>query len=583
MATVFREIERKYDAGRAAAAALDAVKSMTGVAGVAAVSQQDEEILDAIYYDTEDLRLIRAGVTLRQRTGGDDAGWHLKLPVGADTRDEIRLPLAAPGGKGAGKSPAARSSKRANAKPATAGPATAGPATSKPATAKPATAKPATAEPADRRVAGPAGKAADGRHGRLAEAVPGELTALVRALTRDAALVPAVRMRTIRDVFLLLDDAGTALAEISADHVSAEVIDGSAARSWDEIEVELRAGDHALLQAVDARLRAAGARPAPTGTKLERALGDRLRAAHRSAGGAASVIAAAGPARLTPRSPAGDVVLAYVRQQVSAITHNDPLVRRDEPDAVHQMRVATRRARSALQAFGEIVDKARTRPLCDELKWLASVLGEARDAEVLLDRFTGDLAAIPAELITGPVQTRITEHFASVQKQARVAATRALDGKRYLTLLNDLDVLVADPPLTPLAAGKAGKALGKPVRRAERRLRRALAVVPAAQDKDAAIHEARKAAKRARYAAEAAMPALGSKARRQAKRTKRLQGLLGDHHDSVVARMVLLGLVDQARVAGEDTFTYGAMHERLACAAGEIERMLPDAQTGAKK
>jgi CHAD domain-containing protein len=568
VATVFREIERKYDAGRAAAAALDAVKSMTGVAGVAAVSQQDEEILDAIYYDTEDLRLIRAGVTLRQRTGGEDAGWHLKLPVGADTRDEIRLPLAAPAGKGAGKPPAASTAK---------------PPTAKPPTAKPSSAKASRAGSASRRVAGPAGKAVSRRDGSATDAVPGELTALVRALTRDADLVPVVRMLTIRDVFWLLDGAGTVLAEISADHVSAELTNGSTATTWDEMEVELRAGDRRLLQAIDVRLRAAGARPAPTGTKLERALGDRLRAAQRPAGDAASPTASAGPARLTPRSPAGDVVLAYVRQQVSAITHNDPLVRRDEPDAVHQMRVATRRARSALQAFGEIIDKARTRPLCDELKWLAAVLGEARDAEVLLDRFTGDLAGIPAELITGPVQTRITEHFASVQKQARVAATRALDGKRYLTLLNDLDALVADPPLTPLAAGKAGKALGKPVRRAERRLRRALAVVPAAQDKDAAIHEARKAAKRARYAAEAAMPALGSKARRQAKRTKRLQGLLGDHHDSVVARTVLLGLVDQARVAGEDTFTYGVMYERLACAAGQIERMLPDAQAGAKK
>jgi hypothetical protein len=106
VATVFREIERKYDA-HGAAGAMDAVHSMIGVAGVAAVSEPAEEILDAVYYDTADLRLIRAGVTLRRRTGGEDAGWHLKLPAGADTRDEIRLPLAAAaaepaGGPGAG-------------------------------------------------------------------------------------------------------------------------------------------------------------------------------------------------------------------------------------------------------------------------------------------------------------------------------------------------------------------------------------------------------------------------------------------------------------------------------------------------
>src|SRR5512142_2379161 len=101
MATVVREIERKYDPAAGATAALDAVKAMTGRAGVAAVSQQDEQLLDAVYYDTADLRLLGAGITLRRRTGGEDAGWHLKLPAGADTRDEIRLPLAAAGGQSA--------------------------------------------------------------------------------------------------------------------------------------------------------------------------------------------------------------------------------------------------------------------------------------------------------------------------------------------------------------------------------------------------------------------------------------------------------------------------------------------------
>lgn len=49
--------------------------------------------LDATYFDTEQLDLLRSKVTLRRRTGGDDAGWHLKLPVSAGTRLEQRLPL----------------------------------------------------------------------------------------------------------------------------------------------------------------------------------------------------------------------------------------------------------------------------------------------------------------------------------------------------------------------------------------------------------------------------------------------------------------------------------------------------------
>jgi len=307
-------------------------------------------------------------------------------------------------------------------------------------------------------------------------------------------------------------------------------------------------------------------------------------------------------AELTAGSTAGGVVLAYVRKQVLAIARYDPLVRRDAPDAVHQMRVATRRARSALQAFGQIIDREATRSLGDELKWLAAELGHARDSEVMLARLTAELAAVPPVLVVGPVQARITGHFTAELAQAGKAALHALDGPRYLRLRDDLDVLLADPPLTPLAGRKAGKALVKPVRRTARRLQRALAAVTAAEghahedpaaegrdtamdsdtamDRDTAIHEARKAAKRARYAAEAALPALGDQASRQAAQAKELQELLGDHHDSVVARSVLRGLADQARSVGEDTFTYGIMYGRQACAAAEIERELPHAGPG---
>jgi CHAD domain-containing protein len=275
---------------------------------------------------------------------------------------------------------------------------------------------------------------------------------------------------------------------------------------------------------------------------------------------------------LTRHSPAGQVVLAYLRNQATAVSHYDPLVRRDEPDAVHQMRVATRRARSALQAFGTIIDRETTRPLCAELKWLATTLGQARDTEVLQARLTADLAAIPPTLVVGPVQARITAHFTAQLTQARQTALDALDGQRYLRLLGNLDALLADPPLTPLAKREAGKALAKPVRQAARRLQRALDAIPGAQDRDTAIHEARKATKRARYAAEAAVPALGGTARRQATQAKELQQLLGDHHDSVVARAVLLELAQKARTAGEDTFTYGLMYQRQACQAAEIEQ-----------
>ena len=282
-----------------------------------------------------------------------------------------------------------------------------------------------------------------------------------------------------------------------------------------------------------------------------------------------------GESPLTRHSPAAEVVLAYVGDQVAAIARYDPLVHRDEPDAVHQLRVATRRARSALQAFGTIIDREATRPLCAELKWLAAALGQARDTEVMLDLLRASLAAIPPSLIAGPVDARIAARFTAELAQADKTALAALDGRRYRRLRDDLDLLLTRPPLTPLAGHEAGEGLARPVRRAGRRLLAALAAVPEAQERDAALHEARKAAKRARYAAEAAVPALGAAASRQAAAAKELQQVLGDHHDSVVARAVLLDLAEKARQAGEDTFTYGLLYQHLADRAASMEQALP--------
>ncbi|MFC5667195.1 CHAD domain-containing protein [Kitasatospora misakiensis] len=93
MATEHTETERKYD-GSALPTRLDRLP------GVATALSGDPEDLDAVYYDTPDLRLLRRHITLRRRTGGSDAGWHLKLPRTGDARREYRLPTTA-GGRGA--------------------------------------------------------------------------------------------------------------------------------------------------------------------------------------------------------------------------------------------------------------------------------------------------------------------------------------------------------------------------------------------------------------------------------------------------------------------------------------------------
>ncbi|MFF1718684.1 CYTH and CHAD domain-containing protein [Streptomyces sviceus] len=88
MADIKREIERKYESEDSG------LPDLTGVAGVEAVVDKGVAQLDATYYDTPDERLMASSVTLRRRTGGSDAGWHLKLPVSEGVRDEIRAPLS---------------------------------------------------------------------------------------------------------------------------------------------------------------------------------------------------------------------------------------------------------------------------------------------------------------------------------------------------------------------------------------------------------------------------------------------------------------------------------------------------------
>src|ERR1700759_2407025 len=317
MVTETREIELKYEAGP------DAVlPPLEDLPRVASEDGPAEQKLEAEYYDTEDLRLLRAGVTLRRRRGGDDSGWHLKLPAGPDTRREIRLPL-----------------------------------------------------------------------GRAGRTVPAELAQLVKVYSRGEALGPVARIATVRHGRTLIDESGASLAEVVADEVSAQTLGESTTIStWREVEVELTGGDRQLLRAADKRLRRGGLQPAGRTAKPERALADAL--------------PALGESRRPRRGSAAAVVLSYTEEQAGTLKALDPSVRRNEPDSVHQMRVTSRRLRSTLQSFGQVLRGADTKHLATELRWLGHVLGGERDNEVLVEHIEAEIHQAPVELVMGPVAAR---------------------------------------------------------------------------------------------------------------------------------------------------------------------------------
>ncbi|MBO0512151.1 CHAD domain-containing protein, partial [Streptomyces beijiangensis] len=275
---------------------------------------------------------------------------------------------------------------------------------------------------------------------------------------------------------------------------------------------------------------------------------------------------------------AGRHVLAYLRAQVDAIVAYDPAVRRELPDSVHQLRVATRRLRSAFRTYGKIIDRAVTDPVGEELKWLAAELGVDRDQEVLTERLTARIAAVPRTLLLGPVRSRLRIWTVARRSGSRRHTLAVLDGRRYLALLETLDALLTAPPLLPAAARPAATALPKAVLKVHARLATRVEhalTLPPGEERDLAMHEARKAAKRARYAGEAATPALGEPAKRFARRMKAVQTVLGDHQDSVVARDALRALAVQAHAAGETAFTWGLLYGQEEAAAAERERELP--------
>ncbi|MBV7697612.1 CYTH and CHAD domain-containing protein [Streptomyces sp. TRM70350] len=488
MADTKREIERKYESDDSG------LPDLTGVAGVAAVLDQGVTDLDATYYDTADERLAASSITLRRRTGGTDAGWHLKFPVASGVRDEIHAPLS--------------------------------------------------------------------------DKVPSTLGALVRSRVRDEELAPVVRLRSTRDIRHLVDVDGHLLAEVSLDAVRAERLTGAGGKAeWTEIEVELAdGGDPAFLDKVEKRLRKAGVRPAESPSKLARALAE--------TGGNGQ------PRKQDRAEPvtAGDHVLAYVRAQRDAIVELDPAVRRDVEDSVHRMRVATRRMRSTFTSYRNVLDRAVTDPIGAELKWLAGELGAGRDQEVLAERISAAVEELPPALVTGPVRDRLRAWSKERGGDSRRQIIDVLNGPRYLALLTSVDALLADPPLRRAAAGKPSKVLPKAVGKAYDVLaglvEQALDTPPG-HDRDMAIHEARKKAKRARYAAEAAAPALGKPASKLVSSFKDLQTLLGEHQDSVMSREALRELAGQAHAAGENAFTYGLLYGRQEQRAAEVEQELP--------
>jgi CHAD domain-containing protein len=269
----------------------------------------------------------------------------------------------------------------------------------------------------------------------------------------------------------------------------------------------------------------------------------------------------------------------YVTTYAERIAARDLDVRRGEPDSVHQLRVAARRVRSALQAYRRLLDRERTDPLVAGLRELGRALAPARDAEVLRERITDGIAGLEPDLVLGPARAQVTRHFGRLEAEAGDAVLATLNGEPYASTRAALDDLLRQPPFIARAHRPAGTELPRHVARSARRLDRAVSVavdpaLPLAE-RDVAAHTARKAAKRLRYATEVARPVIGKEASRFAKALKGVQSPLGQYQDTVVTRSALRELGALAATDGGNGFSFGLLYGRDAARADRIAADFP--------
>ena len=383
--------------------------------------------------------------------------------------------------------------------------------------------------------------------------VPAELRDVVLAIVRDRPLAPVARIATHREIDVLYGSDGTALAEFCDDHVSASADGEDTEQRWREWELELAedatargSADEQLLARLSNRLRDAGAAPAEYASKLARVLGSSLRAPR-------------------PAPGSDDSAHRAVAEQIEELLAWDRAVRADVEDSVHQMRVTIRTIRSLLQAstsaFG-LTDDAR---ILDELRELAAVLGTARDAEVLADRYQRALDDLPQDLVRGPIRARLVDGAHHRYRAGLRQSLSAMRSDRYFRLLDALDgLLAAESPASEVNEEQLAEATIEEGYRGPKRAKAAAAAD--AEHHDGAARDS-KSARRLRYTARRPAPPSADAA-------KTIQTLLGDHQDSVVSRAHLTEQADTAHAAGEDTFTYGLLHQREVNLAHRCERQL---------
>ena len=507
--TVQVEIERKYDIDGQAS-----LPRLNGVSGVARVRYRPPMALEAVYFDTADRDLSANDVTLRRRTGGTDAGWHVKIGKG-DRRIEMQSPL---GSEELSVPRRILDLVRVHVRGK------------------------ALTQIARLNTLRSVVDLMDGQGHPLAEVSDDQVAAMSVGFRAES------RVQHWREWEVEVIDAGRVTSSAG--------------------------GTQDFLDGVGQVLETAGARVSAAGSKVEKVVGkttDPLdpRAPLVRHGETAGHDGGAPGVR--------SVLTATVRAQVRTLKGWDPLVRRNVEDSVHQYRVSCRTLRSILQTYAPLLDAGATKAVVKDLKKLGQLLSVARDAEVVRDQVAERLEALPGGargpvggLIPGRTVRRLQQSQARTYDLAHARQLKRMRSEWYFEVLDRLDAFALEVPLSAeLSAEAESGAAEAMVPLAADQVDAVLALAAAVaseQDHEARIelmHEVRKEAKRLRYAVKAVQEAtgldLGTELVARMKTAKRLQEALGEHRDSVMFQEHVLDTSRTAAQKGEDTFGYGVL------------------------
>jgi CHAD domain-containing protein len=258
---------------------------------------------------------------------------------------------------------------------------------------------------------------------------------------------------------------------------------------------------------------------------------------------------------------------AMIREQYDEILAHDPGTRLGtDPEALHKFRVAVRRLRAVLRAARPILDRAWTDQLRAELAWLGRALGAVRDHDVLLQHVRAQAPTMSPDE-QAPLE-RLAEAIDAQREGARGELLEVLSSPRYLELLGRIELAGEMPRWNGVRRSVKNLAV-REFRKFERELDR-LGPGPS----NAELHRLRVRGKRVRYAGELAAPAVGKPAHRFVARAKKVQDVLGEHQDAVVAEHRLRELIRAKRDPGI-AFVAGRLIERQHLRTTAARRLTP--------